>query len=70
MALILVDSPLFKGPDIRTFIDQTLPRVVGKDGLKGREAMIRGMLFSSATTPELQGRILKDWNTAKNQEAR
>jgi pimeloyl-ACP methyl ester carboxylesterase len=57
-ALILVDSPLFKGPDIRTFVDQTLPRVVGEDGLKGREAMIRGM-FSAATTPELQSRILK-----------
>jgi pimeloyl-ACP methyl ester carboxylesterase len=58
VALILVDSPLFKGPDIRTFVEQTLPRVVGEDGLKGREAMIRGM-FSSATTPELQSRILK-----------
>ena len=32
--------------------------VVGEDGLKGREAMIRGM-FSAATTPELQSRILK-----------
>jgi pimeloyl-ACP methyl ester carboxylesterase len=57
-ALILVDSPLFKGSDAKTFVDQTLPRVVGEDGVKGREAMIRGM-FSSATTPELQNRILK-----------
>jgi sigma-B regulation protein RsbQ len=58
VALILADSPLFKSSDIKTFIDQALPRVVGEDGLKGREAMIRGM-FSSATTPELQSRILK-----------
>ncbi len=58
VALILVDSPLFRGPDIRSFVDQSLPRVVGEEGAKGREAMIRGM-FSAATTPELQGRILK-----------
>jgi pimeloyl-ACP methyl ester carboxylesterase len=57
-ALILVDAPLFKGPQIKAFIDQALPRIVGEDGLKGREAMIRGM-FSSATSPELQNRILK-----------
>jgi pimeloyl-ACP methyl ester carboxylesterase len=56
-ALILVDSPLFKAAEVRTFIDESLPHVVGKDGLKGREAMIRGM-FSSATTPELRSRIL------------
>jgi pimeloyl-ACP methyl ester carboxylesterase len=58
VALILVDSPLFKGADVRTFVDQGLSRVTGEDGMKGREAMIRGM-FSSATTPELQNRILK-----------
>jgi pimeloyl-ACP methyl ester carboxylesterase len=58
VALILVDSPLFKSSDARSFVDQTLPRVVGEDGAKGREAMIRGM-FSSATTPDLQSRILK-----------
>jgi len=58
VALILVDAPLFKGPDIQAFIDQALAGVVGESGLKGREAMIRGM-FSSATTPELQNRILK-----------
>jgi sigma-B regulation protein RsbQ len=57
-ALILVDSPLFTAPVARSFIDQAVPRVVGKDGLKGREAMIRGM-FSPATTAELQSRILK-----------
>jgi len=57
-ALILVDAPLFKGSDARTFIDESLPRVTGQDGLKGREAMIRSM-FSAATTPELQSRILK-----------
>jgi 3-oxoadipate enol-lactonase len=58
VALVLVDAPLFKGPDITAFIDQTLPRVIGEDGMKGREAMIKGM-FSAATTPELQNRILK-----------
>jgi sigma-B regulation protein RsbQ len=58
VALILVDSPLFKSADARGFVDQSLPRVVGEDGPKAREAMIRGM-FSSATTPELQNRILK-----------
>ena len=58
VALILVDSPLFKARDARSFVDQTLPKVVGEDGLKGRETMIRGM-FSSATTPQLQSRILK-----------
>jgi pimeloyl-ACP methyl ester carboxylesterase len=57
-ALILVDGPLFKGPDAKGFIDQTLPKVTGKDGLKGRETMIRSM-FSSATTPAMQDRILK-----------
>src|SRR5262245_7698679 len=35
VALILVDSPLFRSSDIKSFIDQALPRVVGKDGLKG-----------------------------------
>jgi pimeloyl-ACP methyl ester carboxylesterase len=57
-ALVLVDAPLFKAANVKGFIDQTLPRVVGQDGLKGREAMIRSM-FSSATTAELQHRILK-----------
>lgn len=57
-ALVLVDAPLFRGPAAREFVDQTLPTVSGKDGLKGREKMIRGM-FSSATTPALQDRILK-----------
>jgi pimeloyl-ACP methyl ester carboxylesterase len=58
VALILVDGPLFKAADAKGFISQTLPAVTGKDGLKGREKMIRGM-FSSATTPALQDRILK-----------
>ena len=58
VALILVDSPLFKAPDVRSFVDQALPRVVGDEGVKGREAMIRGM-FSPATTPDLQSRILQ-----------
>ena len=58
VALVLVDSPLFKSADAKGFVDQALPRVVGEDGPKAREAMIRGM-FSSATTPELQNRILK-----------
>ena len=57
-ALILVDGPLFKGADAKGFIDQTLPKVTGKDGVKGRETMIRSM-FSPATTPALQSRILK-----------
>lgn len=57
-ALILVDAPLFSGADARAFVDQTLPRVTGENGPKGRETMIRGM-FSSATTPELQSRIMK-----------
>jgi pimeloyl-ACP methyl ester carboxylesterase len=69
VALILVDSPLFKGPDIRTFVDQGLPNVVGPNGLKGREKMIRGM-FSSATTPELQSRILKMMLSAPETTAR
>lgn len=56
-ALILVDAPLFKAADVKGFIDQSLPRVVGENGLKGREAMIRSM-FSAATTPEMQKRIL------------
>jgi len=58
VALILVDSPLLKAADARAFVDQTLPRVVGAEGMKGREAMIRTM-FSAATTPALQARILK-----------
>jgi pimeloyl-ACP methyl ester carboxylesterase len=57
-ALILVDSPLLKGSEARMFVDQTLPSLAGKEGLKGRETMIRGM-FSAATSPELQSRILK-----------
>jgi len=57
-ALILVDGPLFRAEDAKGFIGQTLPKVTGKDGLKGREAMIRGM-FSSSTPPALQDRILK-----------
>ncbi len=68
-ALILVDGPLFKGSDAKGFIDQTLPMVTGKDGVKGRETMIRGM-FSSATTPQLQSRILKMMLSAPEATAR
>jgi pimeloyl-ACP methyl ester carboxylesterase len=57
-ALVLVDGPLFRAPDARVFIDQTLPRVTGTEGMKGRETMIRSM-FSAATTPALQSRILQ-----------
>lgn len=58
VALILVDSPLFRAADAKAFVDQTLPRVTGAGGMKGREAMIRGM-FGPSATPELQQRILK-----------
>jgi pimeloyl-ACP methyl ester carboxylesterase len=68
-ALILVDGPLFKAADAKGFIGQTLPQVTGKDGLKGRETMIRSM-FSSATTPALQSRILKMMLTPPEATAR
>jgi pimeloyl-ACP methyl ester carboxylesterase len=58
VALVLVDAPLFKASEVRAFVDQGIPRVTGPEGMNGRETMIRGM-FSSATTPELQSRILK-----------
>jgi pimeloyl-ACP methyl ester carboxylesterase len=53
-ALVLVDGlvQLAGGPAF------TRPPMTGEAGLKAREAMVRGM-FSAATTPELQQRILK-----------
>jgi len=68
-ALILVDGPLFKADDAKGFIGQTLPKVTGKDGMKGREAMIRGM-FSPTTPPALQDRILKMMLSAPEATAR
>ena len=44
VALVLVDAPMFKASEVRTFVDQGLPRVTGPDGMKGRETMIRQTL--------------------------
>ena len=53
-ALVLVDG-LVRFADGAS--DVTLPPMTGESGLAAREGMIRGM-FSEATTPELQQRIL------------
>jgi len=57
-ALVAVDGPLdlraFPGPEI----GQVPPPMVGPEGLKAREKMIRGM-FTPQTPPALQEQILK-----------
>lgn len=57
-ALVLVDGTLFKASEVQSRVEGSLQRVTGEDGMKGREEMIRTM-FSAATSPALQDRILK-----------
>jgi pimeloyl-ACP methyl ester carboxylesterase len=55
-ALVFIDGMVAVPPNSAQFNDFA-DQVVGPNGLKARENMIRGM-FSSATTPEIQKKIL------------